>query len=177
MPLVDILIGVGILVFLVLGFRDGFFKRLFSVLGLILGLICATKFMTPASEILQDSLGFSKDVSNVLAFSAIFCIIIMLENLSYRWFGKSGDDTLPFWSRIAGAFIGAGQGAIAVSLVLIFLSVFGVPEKESIENSDLYAPVMRLAPKVFDISTSWMPESKNFVQELKDRFENITIPD
>lgn len=177
MGLTDILILVGLLVFVVLGFRDGFFKRLFSVLGLIAGLICATKFLSPASDFIQNSLSFSKDISTILAFAGIFIVVIILQNLFYRWFGKSGDDTLPFWSRIAGALIGTAQGAVAISVVLILLSVLGIPDKEDIETSEFYSPIVKLAPKVFDVATSWMPESKNFTDELKERFENLNIPD
>lgn len=175
MQLLDILIAIGVLAFAGLGFRDGFFKKIFAVVGFLLGLILATKFMGAFAEILESSLGFSNDISNILAFAGIFGGVVILENLSYRWFGQSGSGTLPIWSRFAGAFIGAAQGLVVVSLFLIMLSVFNMPEEETIKDSGFYEPVVRVAPRVFDMSTSWIPESKKFFEELKSKFENFNI--
>ena len=41
----DIGILLGVLFFVVLGFRDGLMKKVFGTLGFLGGLICATKFM------------------------------------------------------------------------------------------------------------------------------------
>jgi membrane protein required for colicin V production len=173
MSLIDILILVGLALFIILGFRDGFFKKVFGILGFLAGLICATKFMNPVGDKIMRWLDFSKDTSHILAFLAIFLAIVLLEILFYRWFGSSGTGTLKIWSRFVGAIIGFGQGALAVSLILIMLNIIEIPSEEDKKESVLYHPVLNTAPIVFDYTTTWIPESKAFIDELKQHFEKL----
>ena len=173
MGLIDILILVGLSLFVILGFKDGFFKKILGILGFLAGLICATKFMNPVGEKIMRWLDFSKDISHVLAFSAIFLAVVLLQILFYRWFGSSGTGTLKIWSRFAGAIVGIGQGALAISLILIMFNIFEMPSEEGKKESVLYHPILNTVPIVFDYTTTWIPESKAFIDELKEHFEKL----
>jgi len=169
----DVLILVGVLVFMLLGFRDGFFKKIFGILGFLGGLICAIKFMVPFSNIIMHNLEFSEESALILAFFMIFIMVIIIVNLIYRWFGQSGSETMKIWSRIAGAFLGVAQGLVSVSLILMMLNLFGVPSEDEKQESLLYEDSYQIAPIVFDYSTKWMPASKKFFEELKGKIENV----
>ena len=140
MTTVDILIIVTVGLFMALGFRDGLLKKIFAIMGFFTGLICATKFMIPAGEFLARWASLSKENSNVFAFFLIFVLIIIIENLFYHWFGTSGSENLSIRSRLAGTFVGAAQGTVVVSLILLMFSVFEIPSEESRSASNLYAP-------------------------------------
>lgn len=176
MAFTDILILVGLLLFLLLGFRDGFFKKVFGILGFIAGLVCATKFMNPLGEKYVQWLNMDKETALTLAFFSIFMGIVLIEILFYRWFGRSGSETLKFWSRVAGGIIGVMQGLLAISLILIMFNIYEVPSEESKNDSILYDPVFRIAPTVFNYTTTWMPETKEFYDELKQHFEHLKVP-
>ena len=173
MTITDVLILIGILVFVLLGFRDGFFKKIFGILGFLAGLICATKFMGQLADYLNVWLGIGGDAALILGFFSIFIAVILLVNLSYRWFGESGSDTLKYWSRLAGGFLGAAQGAVAVSLVLIMFQDLDLISPETKRDSLLYDSSLKIAPRVFDYMTRWMPTSKKFEDELKDIKEKL----
>ena len=170
MTITDILIGVGLILYIVLGFRDGFFKKVFSILGFLGGLVAATKFFTLGGELIQQWLDFSNETSLVISFFVIFFTISVALNLFYRWFGKSGSDTQKMWSRLIGAIIGGLQGAMAISLILFMFNIFDQPSKETRENSYLYEPILQVAPIVFDYTTTWVPESKEFLQIIDENF-------
>jgi membrane protein required for colicin V production len=171
----DILIIVGILLFVVLGFRDGFFKKIFGILGFLGGLICATKFMQPLGNYIASSLNFTLETSLIVAFFAIFIFFIIILNLLYKGFGRSGGDTLKIWSRVAGGLLGAVQGAVAVSLILLMFDQFGMPDDETKQSSLLYDQTYQFAPIVFDYTTRWIPDSKKFFEELKGTIEDVKI--
>ncbi len=173
--MIDVLIALSLLMYIVLGFRDGFFKKLFGIIGFWGGLICATKFFPAFGDVLRGWLDFSKDTSYVLAFLLIFLVISILLNLFYRWFGQSGSNTIKVTSRIAGAIMGGGQGAVAISLFLLMLNIFDQPSKDDKKNSMLYKQVLNFAPLVFDYSMTWVPESKAFLDELKASFGQLHI--
>ncbi len=172
----DILIVLGIVLFVILGFRDGLFKKIFSILGFLGGLVCATKFMGPLASYIEGWLNFSEESSLILAFFLIFMFFVVAVNLFYRWFGATGGETLKVWSRLAGGILGAAQGAVAVSLVLLMFSIFEVPDEESRKDSALYQDTVQIAPRVFDYTTKWMPTSKKFFEELKGKIGTFKIP-
>jgi uncharacterized membrane protein required for colicin V production len=172
----DILIIVGILFFVALGVRDGFFKKLYGIIGFIGGLVAATKFMSPLADIFVESIGISRDGALIFAFFIIFAGIILMTNLFYRWFGQSSGESVHLWSRIAGGLLGAAQGLLAVSLVLVMLDFFQIPEEETKRESLFYEDVYPLAPTIFDYTTRWMPDSKRFFDEVKGKIESATTP-
>jgi membrane protein required for colicin V production len=171
MAITDICIVVGVALFALLGFRDGFFRKLFGILGLILGLILATKFMSGLGENIIRWLDFPKDVSYVLAFSFLYMFTMVCVNILFRWFGRSSRETLSMRSRFIGGALGLAQGAVVVSLMLLMFNIFDIPAKEDQETAVLYEPVTAIAPAVFDYTTSWMPASKDFLGEIKTQFE------
>ncbi|MBA4311371.1 MAG: hypothetical protein C0417_01955 [Chlorobiaceae bacterium] len=176
MNITDILIAIGVLFFVALGVRDGFFKKLYGIIGFIGGLVAATKFMSPLAEIFVESLGISHDGAMIFAFFIIFAGIILIANLFYRWFGQSSGESVHLWSRIAGGLLGAAQGLLAVSLILVMLDFFQIPEEETKKESILYYDVYPLAPTIFDYTTRWMPDSKRFFDEIKGKIETVKMP-
>ncbi|MBI4810748.1 MAG: CvpA family protein [Ignavibacteriales bacterium] len=173
MSLTDILIFIGILLFVALGIKDGFFKKLYGIIGFLGGLIAATKLMSPLADILIDWFDFTRETSMILGFAIVFLFSIVVVNLLYRWFGHSGSESIKFWSRITGGIIGAFQGMVAVSLILVMLDLFQIPGEETKNDSVLYEDTYQLAPTIFDYSTRWMPDSKMFFEEIKDVIESV----
>jgi membrane protein required for colicin V production len=173
MNFTDILILLGIAVYMVLGFRDGFLKKVFAILGLWGGLVIATKYMAPVGDLFLGWFGWSEEVSVVIAFCCLFLAVTVVVNLFYRWFGRSDTESLKFTSRIAGALLGAGQGAVAISLLLLMFNVFDVPSTDSQNESLLYKEWIGIAPTVFDATTTWIPDSKAFFDEVEVKLQKL----
>ena len=171
MAITDIGILVGLLLFSLLGFRDGFFRKLFAIMGLVLGLILATKYMGLVGERIEHWLDLPGDISRVLAFSFLFMFVMVAVNVLYRWFGRSSKETLSMRSRFIGGILGLLQGAVVVSLCLFMFNIFEIPSQEEKKASVFYEPMMMIAPAVFDYATSWMPSSNDFLEQIKSQFE------
>ena len=169
MNTIDVVILLCIVFYVVLGFRDGFLRKLFGILGFLGGLILATKFMAPLSDYVKSWLDFSDEASLIIAFFCIFMCTIIIINLFYKWFGQSGSESLKIWSRIAGALLGAAQGIVMASLVLVMVRMVGLPSADDKEESMFYADTYPVAPHIFDYSTRWMPDSKKFFEEVKTK--------
>jgi uncharacterized membrane protein required for colicin V production len=173
---IDIFIIIGISLFIVLGYRDGFFKKVFGILGFWAGFILAIKFIDPVSGLIGDWFSYSVEVSLVLAFFVIFLVTVVLVNLLYRWFGKSTNENLMVRSRIAGAVLGGGQGLVAVSLVLLMFSLFDMPSDDDRRGSILYVKTTHIAPRVFDYSTQWIPSSQQFLDVIRSKIQRFGFP-
>ena len=176
MTMTDICTIVGLSLFVLLGFRDGFFKKIFGIFGIWGGLILAIKYMNPLSDNLTPWLDFSNEVAVVLAFSVIFLFSVIAVNVIYRSFGRSSSDTLDIRTRIAGAVLGFGQGLVTVSLVLIMLSIFETPGEDERKSSFIYDKMLKVAPAVFDVSTRWMSTRTTFLDVVRSKIETFTLP-
>jgi membrane protein required for colicin V production len=171
MNMTDILIIVCLLGFMILGFRDGFLKKVFGVLGFWAGFVLGIKFMLPLGQKYTEWLSFAEDTSLVVAFLTIFVLTGLIVNFSYRWYGRSSSESLKPVSRVAGALIGGFQGLLAASLMLLMFNAFDIPSDESRNNSLFYTDVAGITPSVFDYSTQWIPESKTFFEELNGKLK------
>ncbi len=174
MSTTDILIVVGVFLFGLLGFRDGFFRKLFGILGILLGLIVATKFMAGLGENIMVWMDFSPETSNVLAYAFLFMLSVVIVNVLFRWFGRSSKEALSMRSRFAGSLLGLVQGLVGVSLILLMLNSYEIPSENDKEESVFYDPMSSIAPMVFDYATSWMPASKDFFEEIKSKIEKTS---
>jgi uncharacterized membrane protein required for colicin V production len=174
--MIDTIIILGILFYVGLGFRDGFIKKVYGIVGFWAGLIIAAESMYYVGQKLVEMVGLSKELGHVIGFCAVFMIIVVIENLFWRWFGQTSEDVLSMTQRFGGAFIGFLQGLVGVSLLLVMFAIVDFPEKESRDASALYKPVLRVAPTAFDFSTSFMGNEKGFMDVLKENFKGIKLP-
>jgi uncharacterized membrane protein required for colicin V production len=176
MSTIDLCIIVGVLIFCGVGFRDGFVKKIYSIVGLWAGLIISAKSLTTVGPYLADVLQTSKEASHILAFSIVFLLVVVLEMLFYRWFGPVGGDALNLWARMGGVVIGFVQGVAIASLFLVMLSIVDLPSDEDRKESSMYPSVFHFAPTAFDLSTGWIGDSKGFLQILHENFGSIKLP-
>jgi membrane protein required for colicin V production len=177
MVLLDLLIILILVGSTLLGIKDGFFKKVFGVLGFWAGFVLATKFMGVVAEWLMGWLDMGSDAAHILGYALIFTGVVVGVNLGYRWFGQSGKDTLSPKSRIAGGIFGFGEGLVLASLLLLAMSIFNEPDDRTKRESAFYYSLITVAPDVFDYSLSWMSSSKEFVDEIRSQFGNFKLPE
>ena len=176
MNAIDILVLLGVIFFAILGVRDGFFKKVYGVMGFWIGLIIATIFMNPVGSSFVEWFGLAKEICHILAFSSVFFICVIAENLLFRFVGKPGHETMNAWTRIGGAFIGALQGMLAMSLILIMFSIVRLPLDRIRDASNFYKAVFHIAPQAFDLTAGWFTDSRGFLDMLQDNFRSIKLP-
>lgn len=176
MVLIDLLVILILVASTLLGVKDGFFKKVFGVLGFWTGFVMATKYMDIVAGWLVSWLELDNDAANIIGFGLIFTVVVVLVNLGYRWFGQTGKETLSPKSRITGGVFGFAEGLVLASLLLVGMNIFNEPDSRTRRESAFYYSLVSIAPNVFDYSLSWMPENKVFVEELKGKFGKFTLP-
>lgn len=175
MNLADILIIIGLIVYMIIGYRDGLMKKIFGIAGFWGGLIVATKYMEIVGIRFMQWFDLEENIAYVISFFCIFTLVSLVGNLCYRWYGKTSTESLNTYSRIGGALLGAAQGLVGLSLILLMLNIFEVPAEETQNASLLYNDTIQIAPAVFDFSTSWLPDSKLFYDEMKGLMKHINF--
>jgi uncharacterized membrane protein required for colicin V production len=161
----DIILLVILAVFMLAGWRSGFLKKVIALACLALSLILATKYAAPLGDEVFSPMGVSAGLTTILGFVLIVGGIMLIQAVVYRLAIKKLGEGL--WNKIAGVIMGLAEGAIILSMVIIFLSIyFHLPSQETRSNSSLYLPMKNLAPQIFDSINTFLPESQDFYEEI-----------
>ncbi len=138
------------------GYRKGFLSELFSLLGIILGILAGFKLMGVAMVMLGKHYTIDDKVLPYVAFGIVFLIVLIVASLLGKLLKSSIEKTvLGNADQVAGSVLGLFKTAFMVSVVLWITSSMemNIPEHWS-EDSWLYPVTASFAPTV----TSWVAE-------------------
>lgn len=156
MSKVDIVLAIILVIGAISGYKKGFLSELFTLLGIILGVLAGFKLMGEAMLFLDDRYDINEKVLPYVAFTIVFLIVVVGMVLLGKFFQSSLDKTvLGSVDKVAGGLLGILKTGFMLSVLLWLgssLSIF-VPDHLS-EDSWLYPTVMKFAPAV----TSWIGE-------------------
>jgi membrane protein required for colicin V production len=147
------------------GYREGFLMELFSLVGIIAGILAGFKLMGLAMIFLSDRFNVDEKVLPYLAFALVFIIVVLLITLAGRLLKASIDKSfLGRVDAVAGAVLGVLKFAFMLSVVLWITESLKLylPERWT-EDSYLLPLISGFAPAV----TSWIGE---LVPAFKDIF-------
>ncbi|MCG8607123.1 CvpA family protein [bacterium] len=166
--------------FLIKGLFRGFFREVLGLVGLIVALILATKYMSNVSVWIDSVIDVPPSAASLLAylliFFAVFIATQVLAHTLQRLFKYS---MLGGLEKMAGGIVGFLKGATIISLLVLFISVipFGRQFVPDTAGSVLFRPMQNFAPYVFNFLMTVIPNSKSFYDELKENFDNFSAGD
>jgi len=138
------------------GYRKGFLSELFSLVGIILGILAGFKLMGVAMLMLGENYKVNEKVLPYVAFAVVFIIVVILVSILGRVLKSSLEKTvLGNADQVAGSVLGILKTAFMASVMLWITSSveMNVPAKWS-EGSWLYPFTVSLAPEV----TTWVAQ-------------------
>jgi membrane protein required for colicin V production len=149
---VDIAIVVFILFGAYTGYKEGFLLELFSLLGIVLGVLGGFKLMGWAMVLLVDKFNVDQKVLPYIAFAVVFVVIVIAVNLLGRMLKLSVDKSfLGKVDQAAGAVLGLLKTVFMLSVAIWILDSLKVDMEKWSSNSWLYKAIEGFAPK----TTKW----------------------
>ncbi|QXP66186.1 CvpA family protein [Polaribacter sp. AHE13PA] len=154
MNIFDIVIVSLLLFGFVRGLLKGLFVEVASLVGLIGGVYGAIHFSYFVSDFLKEYVSWNPEYISLAAFAVTFVIIILVIALLGKALTKIADfASLGILNKILGGVFGALKIGLILSVVFIFFGKMNdtIPfvEKETLQESILYAPVKKVAPTIF----------------------------
>lgn len=132
-----------------LGIKKGLIKSVITTLSIILGIYLATKFHPGLNLVIRKFIEDSKWMS-MISFSLIVIIVYLIGAFIAGKISKINFIT-KFIDKVGGFALGLLKGALIASLLLLFVSSFGMLKKNTAADSLLYPYVYNVAPKTYNI--------------------------
>jgi uncharacterized membrane protein required for colicin V production len=115
-----------ILVFGILGFRDGVVKRLLEIVGVLVSLVLTARFASAVQPWIMDKTGFNEGASLLVTWAVLFFVGLVASRLLANLISKALRLTVLGWlDRWGGFLVGVAVGTLVVSVVLVAVSQVG----------------------------------------------------
>jgi len=176
--ILDILIGVPMIIFTVLGLRDGIVRKLVALVVLIIGLILGQIYMRPVGSYLADHTNIDPSNATMYGFLTIYMSLAILQGILYRVL-TGGYKLGGVADRIGGIVVGFIEGAVFLSSLLFIFAMSGFPSRDVARDSRFYKPIVNIAPEILDFTSTTGPETLENLKELgksatsKENYETI----
>lgn len=145
---IDIILIIALLASTLHGFSKGFVSKFLSLAAILAGIIIAAKYSKKIAVMVQGIVGGSEMIGGIIGIVLLFAILLVVASLLTKMFKSI--KILQIWDKFGGAIFGLLEGALMLSILLLFLSIFDIPESgASRDKSFMYKPVKDFAGVVY----------------------------
>ncbi|MCW3074080.1 MAG: colicin production protein [Flaviaesturariibacter sp.] len=171
---IDIIVFILLLVAVFKGLRKGLIVGIFSLLAFIIGLAAALKLSTAMASYLGDNISISQRWLPVVAFIAVFLIVVLLVRLGAKALETVFRLVLLGWlNRIGGVVFFAILYLFVFSIVLFYADNLHLLNEDTKKASATYSYLQPLAPKIINGLGRILPFFKNMFAELTTFFSRL----
>jgi membrane protein required for colicin V production len=156
------------------GWQRGLVIAVFSVIGLIVGIVAAMKLSALVAEWLKDSTSISAKWLPFISFAVVFIGAVLLIRLGANLLESTLEVALLGWAnKLGGILLYIIIYTLAYSVLLFYAAQLKFINAESIQQSVTYAYIQPLGPWVVDGIGKLIPAFKDMFTELEAFFERI----
>ncbi len=129
-----------IIIFGILGYKDGVIKRLLEIAGVLVSLILTARFASAVQPWILEKTGMNEGASLLVTWAVLFFVGLVLSRLLANLICKALHLTVLRWlDKWGGALVGMALGVLVVSVILV--AATQVPGAEAIQTSYDKTPV------------------------------------
>lgn len=161
---VDLIIIITVLVGFILGFKDGFVRKLIGIIGFALAIVLSVLFKDDLGLMIEYVFGIEFYLSEIIAAVSIFLAVIFVFTLLKRIIHPF-DKINNLINQIVGGVVGIIQLLFFLSAVFLLLNIFDIPGKTSKESSTFYDVTYKIIPVTIEILTTYTPETKKMIKD------------
>jgi membrane protein required for colicin V production len=172
--LIDIIVLVLLLAALFKGLRKGLVVALFSFLAFVIGLAAALKLSSAMASYLGDTISISQRWLPVVAFIAVFLIVVLLVRIGAKAIEAALRLVLLGWlNRVGGVIFFALLYLFVFSIVLFYADGLHLIREETKNASRTYGYLQPLAPKIIAGLGTVLPFFRNMFAQLGTFFGHV----
>lgn len=163
-----------IIIFFIRGYMKGIIVAVFSVLAVILGIVCALQLSGILAEWLLAKGWVTSGWGQLISYAILFIGVMLLVRLIAKLITKTLQVAMLGWlNGIVGGLLYAFMGAVIWSSLLWITNQMHLISPETIASSKTYKYLEPLAPWVFDQVGKLLPFAKHVFENLERFFDNV----
>lgn len=176
MNFLDLIILLPIVYFAYQGFRRGFIKEVFGIIGIILAVYITFEYMGVISRVLAPYVEDRDHATIITGIITFILIIIGVQLVGFALERFIDVVQLGILNKFVGMIFAGLKMAILISATLLLLAGMGVPSEETTSRSVSYPVVIYIAPAAFDVVATMIPGTENFINTIERTIqENNTL--
>jgi membrane protein required for colicin V production len=166
---IDVIIILLLLAGFILGFKDGFVRKIIGFFGFCLAIFLAIFYSSNLGRLIESVFGIELYLSEIIGGFVIFVVTIVIFAAIKR-IVHPFDKVNNLINQLLGGFVGFIQILFFVSAALYLLNIFNIPDIKNKKGSLLYYGVYSVLPKTIDYLKNYTPDSKKLIKEyIKDK--------
>ena len=164
MILLDALILISVIVGFILGFKDGFVRKLVGLIGFVLAVTAAVFFAGKLGLMIESLFRIeyylAEIIGGVFIFFVILAIFMFLKRVVHPF-----DKVNNLLNQIVGGLVGSVQILYFLSAIFIIVNVFNQPDKGTREQSLFYTATYKVIPLTIQYLSYYTPEPRKLIED------------
>jgi membrane protein required for colicin V production len=169
---IDIIVIITVVAGFILGFKDGFVRKLVGIIGFILALACVALFSAKVGLMIEDVFGIEFYLAEIIAGIAIFSGIILIFTFLKRVIHPF-DKVNNLINQIVGGIVGMIQILYFLSAVLLIMNIFDFPNQDARERSTFYDKTYKIIPITIDYLSDYTPPPKQILEDYINEKDSL----
>jgi membrane protein required for colicin V production len=170
----DVVTAILLILFFIQGYRKGLVIAIFSLLGIILGIVCALKLSHLLADWLLKNNIITSGWGQFLSYLILFIGVVLLVRL----IGKAIETAmqamlLGIVNRIIGGLLYTFIAAFILSSIIWICVQMHIITEQTISASKTYPYISRMGPWVCEKAGNLLPFMKNTFTDLQHFFDHI----
>jgi membrane protein required for colicin V production len=165
---IDLIILFAALIGFILGFKDGFLRKLIGVIGFVAAVFLAAYFKTQVGRFIESTFSIEYYLAEIMAALLIFFLTVLVFSILKRIIHPF-DKINSLINQIVGGVVGILQLLIFLSAVFLLLNIFNIPDKNTRNKSLFYEQTYSIIPSAFNLLKDYTPSTeeiiKNYINE------------
>jgi membrane protein required for colicin V production len=162
--LLDIIILVFLAVGFILGFKDGFVRKIIGLMGFIMATLLSIKLAAFIGKFIESALNIEFYLSEIIGGIAIFLLVIVIFSIIKRVVHPF-DKVNNIINQIVGGIVGILQVLFFLSALFLLLNVFNQPGAKITSKSFFHEKILGIIPSVISYVRVYTPETKKMIKD------------
>jgi len=169
LSILDVIIFLVLVVGFILGYKDGFVRKLIGLIGFVLAIYLGITLSQEFGSIIESAIDIEIYLAEIIGGITVFITIIIIFSILKR-FIHPFDKVNNLVNQLVGGIIGTVQILYFMSAFFFLLNIFNVPGEESKKSSTLYKKAYDIIPLTIDYLSDYTPETEKLIKDyIRDK--------
>jgi membrane protein required for colicin V production len=170
--LLDALIIAGAIIGFILGFKDGFIRKLVGLIGFVIAVVAAVFFAGKLGLLIESVFRIeyylAEIIGGILIFFSIITVFVFLKRVVHPF-----DKVNNLINQIVGGIVGAIQILFFLSAIFIIVNIFDLPENQTKKDSLFYDSTLKIIPLTIEYLSYYTPEPRKIIENYINEKDTV----